>query len=222
MTVHGPNPGLFPAHRPETVVLLHGIWMKGVCLYPLAKRLRAQGYQTACFSYHSLQDRPSEILAHLHRRVKDLQAETLHFVGHSLGGLLIQRLLAQYPEKRPGSVVALGTPFTGSIVARRLYTDPLGRRLLGWNPKESLLIESAPPWQFTRKLGVIAGTRSFGMGQLVARLPQPNDGTVGVIETKLAGMTDHCLVRTNHIGLLFSPAVAQLVVNFLRYNRFTR
>ncbi|ADE14603.1 conserved hypothetical protein [Nitrosococcus halophilus Nc 4] len=218
MTVYSPP---HPAEKPETVILLHGIWMKGFCLYPLAKRLRAQGYRTICFSYRSLRSSLNETLVHLHRCIEDLEAETIHFVGHSLGGLLIQQLLERYPGQRPGGVVALGTPFAGSIVARRLYSHRLGRYLLGRSTEEGLLIESAPPWQFTQKLGVIAGIRDFGIGQLIARLPQPNDGTVGVIETKLAGMTDHCLVKTNHTGLLFSPAVAQLTGTFLRYHRFT-
>ncbi|QBQ55847.1 esterase/lipase family protein [Nitrosococcus wardiae] len=210
-----------PPKKSEAVILLHGIWMKGFCLYPLANRLRAQGYRTVCFSYRSLRDSLNETLVHLHRCIENLEAEAIHFVGHSLGGLLIQQLLERYPEQRPGGVVALGTPFAGSIVARQLYSHQPGRYLLGQIIEEGLLIESAPPWEFTQKLGIIAGVRGLGIGQLIARLPQPNDGTVGVIETKLSGMTDHCLVRTNHTGLLFSPAVAQLTGTFLRYHHFT-
>ncbi|ADJ28346.1 esterase/lipase family protein [Nitrosococcus watsonii] len=220
MTIHLPSST--PFKKKETVILLHGIWMKSLYLYPLAKYLSIQGYRTICFSYRSLQDSPSKTLHHLHNYLESLETETIHFVGHSLGGLLIQRLLKKYPKQTPGGVVALGTPFTGSIVAQRLYAHQLGRYLLGQNAEESLLIESAPSWQFTQKLGIIAGTRSFGVGQLITRLPQPNDGTVSVAETKLAGMTDHCLVRTNHTGLPLSPIVAKLTVTFLHYNRFSQ
>ncbi|KFI22659.1 esterase/lipase family protein [Nitrosococcus oceani] len=220
MTIHLPIST--SSKKKETVILLHGIWMKGLVLYPLAKYLSTQGYRTICFGYRSLQDSPSKTLYHLHHYIESLETEAIHFVGHSLGGLLIQRLLKQYPQQKPGGVVALGTPFTGSIVAQRLYAHQLGRYLLGQNAEENLLIESASSWQFAQKLGIIAGTRSFGIGRLIAPLPQPNDGTVSVAETKLAGMTDHCLVRTNHTGLPLSPMVAKLTVTFLRYNRFTQ
>lgn len=220
MTIHLPSSA--PSKKKETVILLHGIWMKGLYLYPLAKRLSTQGYRTICLSYRSLQDSPSKTLHYLQHYVESLEAETIHFVGHSLGGLLIQRLLKKYPKQKPGGVVALGTPFAGSIVAQRLYDHQLGRYLLGKNAEERLLIESAASWRLAQKLGIIAGTRSFGAGRLITHLPQPNDGTVSVAETKLAGMTDHCLVRTSHMGLPLSPIVAKLTVTFLRYNRFTR
>jgi pimeloyl-ACP methyl ester carboxylesterase len=222
MTINTPNPILPSAKKLETVILLHGIWMKGPYLYLLAKRLREQGYQAVCFSYRSLQDSPSKTIACLHQRIEDLEAEITHFVGHSLGGLLIQRLFEIYPKQRPGQIVALGSPFTGSIVAQRLYANRLGRYLLGRSTEDGLLIESLPPWQFTQNLGSIAGTWNFGIGQLITRLPHPNDGMVSVAETKLSGMTDHCLVSTNHAGLPFSSAVAQLTVNFLRYGHFIR
>lgn len=219
--VYTPSSTLPAAKKPETVVLLHGIWMKGPYLYLLAKRLRAQGYRTICFSYRSLQDSPHKTIACLHRRIEGLEAEITHFVGHSLGGLLVQRLFEIYPEQKPGRIVALGSPFTGSIVAQRLYTHRLGRCLLGRSTEDGLLIESVPPWQFTQKLGVIAGTWNCGIGQLITRLPYPNDGMVGVIETKLPGMTDHHLVKSNHTGLPLSSTVAQLIVTFLRYGHFT-
>jgi pimeloyl-ACP methyl ester carboxylesterase len=217
-----PNPTLPSAKKPEMVILLHGIWMKGPYLYPLAKYLRTQGYQALCFSYRSLQDNPRKTITRLHRRIEGLETETIHFVGHSLGGLLIQRLLEVYPVQRPGRVVALGSPFTGSIVAQQLYTHRLSRCLLGRSTEDDLLIKNVPPWRFTQELGVIAGTWNLGIGQFIARLPYPNDGMVGVIETKLAGMTDHRLVRINHTGLPLSSAVARLIVTFLRYGRFTR
>jgi pimeloyl-ACP methyl ester carboxylesterase len=222
MTIYTSNSILPSTKKPETVILLHGIWMKGPYLYLLAKRLRTQGYRAICFSYRSLQNNPSKTVAHLYHRIEDLEAEITHFVGHSLGGLLIQRLFEIYPKQRPGRVVTLGSPFTGSIVAQRLYANRLGRHLLGRSTEDGLLIESLPPWQFTQNLGSIAGTWDFGIGQLITRLPHPNDGMVSVAETKLSGMTDHCLVNTNHAGLPLSSAVAQLTVNFLRYGRFIR
>ncbi len=221
MTLSHPSP--YPSRSPSaTVILLHGLWMNGLCLYFLAKRLRAQGYRTVCFGYHSLRDSPSTIIQQLYRCTASLETETLHFVGHSLGGLLIQRLLEAYSEPRPGRVVALGTPFVGSMVAQRLYTRLRGKRLLGRCAEEGLLLKGAPPWQYTQALGVIAGSRPVGIGRLITPIPFPNDGTVSVMETKLVGMTDHCLVDSSHTGLTFSTAVIRQVDAFLKYGFFIR
>lgn len=214
----------FRLSRPAStiVILLHGLWMNGLCLYPLAKRLRAQGYRTVCFSYHSLRDSPSTIIQQLYRCTASLEAETIHLVGHSLGGLLIQRFLETYPQQRPGRVVALGTPFAGSMIAQRLYTHLRGQRLLGRCIEEGLLIEGVPPWQCAQALGVIAGTRPVGIGRLIAPLPPPSDGTISVMETQLEGMADHCLVDSSHTGLTFSTAVIQQVDAFLKYGSFIK
>ncbi|BAW80327.1 lipase [Candidatus Nitrosoglobus terrae] len=216
------NPSFFTTKTPETIILLHGLWMKGGYLYLLAKRLRVQGYRTICFNYRSLQDTPSETVTCLNQFIMGLEAEVIHFVGHSLGGLLVQHLLTLYPQQRPGRVVALGSPFNGSIVAQRLYAHPLGRYLLGKSIKEDLLIKSLPTWEFTQALGVIAGIRGLGIGRLIVHLPPPHDGIVRVTETKLSGMHDHCLVNTHHNGLPFSSTVVQRIITFLRHGYFTR
>lgn len=197
--------------------------MKGLYFYPLAKRLREKGYQAICFSYHSIRDNTDTIIQQLHRCTVNLETETLHFVGHSLGGLLIQRLFEAYPEQRPGRVVALGTPFAGSIVARRLYVHSSGRHLLGRSAEGGLLIESAPPWRHTQALGIIAGTRPGDIGRLIRLItpvPSPSDGTVSVAETKLAGMADHCSIDASHTGLPFSTLAAHQIDAFLKYGHF--
>jgi pimeloyl-ACP methyl ester carboxylesterase len=206
----------------ELIVLLHGLWMNGLCLQPLAKRLRAQGYQTFCFNYRSRQDNSTDIVSQLHYRIADLKVGTIHFVAHSLGGLLVQHLLARYPEQRPGRVVALGTPFAGSHIAQQFYLYGVGRYLLGRSIEENLLLKKTPPWQFPQELGVIAGSRNFGMGHLLAHLPSPHDGTVSVRETTLPGMTDHCVIPNSHSGLVFSPLAAHLTGTFLRYGQFKK
>jgi len=77
-----------------------------------------------------------------------------------------------------------------------------------------------PPWPGERDLGSIAGTLSLGVGWLVRGLPRPNDGTVAVAETRLDGMTDHLLVHTSHMALLFSKGAARYTTYFLRHGRF--
>ena len=70
--------------------------------------------------------------------------------------------------------------------------------------------------------GVIAGDRAFGMGRLIGPLPKPNDGTVTVAETRLPGATDHIVLPVTHLSMLWSGAVADEVIAFLRDGRFDR
>jgi hypothetical protein len=73
-----------------------------------------------------------------------------------------------------------------------------------------------------RAVAVIAGDRPWGLGQLVARLPRPNDGVVSVAETRLPGIADHLTLPVTHAGLLFSREVARQAGAFLTGGRFDR
>ncbi|CAB1276007.1 esterase/lipase family protein [Candidatus Nitrosacidococcus tergens] len=215
-----PTSSYSSTNKQETIVLLHGLWMYKLGLYPMAKRLRSYGYHVICFGYPSVRKYPKEIVETLHQKVIHLENETIHFVGHSLGGLLIQHFFETYPDQKPGRVIALGSPFASSKAAHRVYTLPLGRHILGKCAGEKLLLEPRAPWHFKQELGVISGTRSADLGKIIAQLSLPNDGTVTVEETKQEGMTEHCLLEINHNGLLFSPLVVPFIDRFLQTGRF--
>lgn len=203
----------------DTVVLIHGLWMKGGAMSLLHWRLARCGYTVVNFSYPTVHRSLAQHAQCLQQFVAQLPADTVHFVAHSLGGLLVRQLLHDFPEQRPGRVVTLGTPHQGSAVARHLAHFKLGRSLLGRSFADGLE-GGVPPWTGTRALGVIAGTHAVGLGRLFMRLPRPNDGTVSVAETRLVGMTDHKVMPVSHMGLLVSGVVAQAVCRFLRYGRF--
>jgi hypothetical protein len=117
-------------------------------------------------------------------------------------------------------VVFLGTPVRGSICARTLAGAAVGRRMLGVMGN-SVLLEGLPSrWPFRAQLGIIAGTRSIGLGRLLTRLQGPNDGTVCVDETVLEGATDRCLLPVSHTGMWLSRAVADQVAAFFERGRF--
>jgi len=143
-----------------------------------------------------------------------------HFVGHSLGGLVIREFLRtriDYPLCR---VVALGTPFNGSRVARRLGQFDTTRWIIGKNTNSALTVGVAD-WPKRHALGVIAGTRPLGMGRVVSTFGEPNDGTVAVSETKIKGMQAHCCFPTTHTGIVFSRPVADRVCVFLMTGDFS-
>ena len=204
--------------QSETIVLVHGLWMKGPEMFLLRRRLRLAGYQVYQFSYRSVVRDLGENAARLNVFLSQVPGKTVHFVAHSLGGLVVRRLFHDIPQQRPGRIVTLGTPHSGSYVANRLSRSGLFRRLLGCSLMP--LTGELPVWTGVRELGSIAGTLSVGIGWLMRDLAKPNDGTVAVEETRVENMTDHLLAHTSHMALLFSRMVSEQTVHFLQHGRF--
>ena len=203
------------------MVLLHGIWMKTPTMALLAHRLRGCGFTVVHFSYLSLARTVSENAARLGALLASLNAPVIHLVGHSLGGLVILRLLQDNPDLPPGRVVLFGTPYAGSHAARGLAGHAATRWLLG-KSYEGGLRGNGPSWSGGRELGVIAGSRSLGMGWLVPGLAKPNDGTVAVLETRIPGASAELTLPVSHTGMLFSAEVAEAVCQFLHTGQFSR
>jgi len=199
--------------KSETVVLVHGLWMKGPEMFLLRRRLRRAGYRVYQFSYRSVVRELGENATRLWSFLQNVPGDRVHFVAHSLGGLVVRRLVHDYPELRPGRIVTLGTPHNGSYVAERMRHSGLLRRLLGGSLPA--LTGALYPWEKRRELGSIAGTLGVGVGMLLRDLPRPNDGTVAAATTRLEGMADHIALKVSHMGLLFSREVATQVIVFL-------
>lgn len=201
-------------------MLVHGVWMPGAEMGFARHRLAARGYEPHQFHFRSVGRSTEESVVALMEFQARIEAPTLHFVGHSMGGLLILKMFARFALARPGRIVALGSPLRGSWVAERLSRHVPGRLLLG-RAAEPLTagFEQLPP---DREVGVVAGDWPVGIGRMWPDMPQPSDGTVSVAETRLPGLADHISLRVNHMGLLFSTEVMDQTSAFLRDGRFTR
>jgi pimeloyl-ACP methyl ester carboxylesterase len=195
--------------------------MTAVAMAPLRHRLAVAGFEARPFSYGSLSQSPREAAARLRATLERIGAPRVHLVGHSLGGIVLLHLFDRGPEPPQGRVVFLGVPAKGSAAARVLAAGRTTRPLLGRGAAEGLLGD-APAWRGRRELGVVAGDRSFGAGRLLARLPQPNDGTVAVEETEVEGATARLTLPVTHTGLLVSRDVAGATAEFLRTGAFGR
>lgn len=152
-----------------------------------------------------------------------LKADRLHFVGHSLGGLVIYRMFEQWRDLPPGRVVFLGTPAVASRAALGVR-QRLGRvsAVMGRCVAEELFADRSRRWQWAdRPLGIIAGTHRLGMGGLFAKLEGENDGTVAVCETRIPGASDFISLPVSHMGLLMSARVARETGTFLQAGHFT-
>lgn len=203
------------------MVLLHGIWMNKLAMALLARRLRGCGFRVVYFSYPSLSRTASDNAVQLGALLASLNTPVIHLVGHSLGGLVILRLLQDKLDLPPGRVALLGTPYAGSHVARGLADHAATRWLLG-KSYDGGLQGNGPSWRGGRELGVIAGSRSLGMGWLAPGLAKPNDGMVAVAETRVPGINAELTLPVSHTGMLFSTEVAGAVCRFLHTGRFSR
>jgi pimeloyl-ACP methyl ester carboxylesterase len=208
------------ASPPEAVVLVHGLWVPGITMGLLRRRLARSGYRTYSYSYPSVRLSLTENAERLLKFCRDIRAPRLHFVGHSLGGLIALRTLEQMTGCSGGRVVLLGTPFAECHAARRLARLPGGRAALGRSIPE-WLEASRPQLTGDYDIGVIAGTMRLGLGCIFAPdLPSPSDGVVTVAETHVPGMRDHIVLHVSHSGMLVSGAVSRHVCAFLRNGAF--
>lgn len=204
----------------EAVVLVHGIWMRGGSLFAIARRLRSGGFTCYPFTYASVRCTAAQNAERLHGFASGIDADIVHFVGHSLGGIVLMHLFNRYPQHRPGRVVLMGSPVNGSAVARRSAANPLSRLMLGNSLRRGLL-GGTPAWRGARDIGVIAGSRPLGLGTLIGGLRGANDGTVAVDETRIPGAS-HITLPVTHTGMAFSRVVADQVFAFLRNGEFDR
>jgi triacylglycerol lipase len=191
----------------ELVVLVHGMARTPASMYLLERRLESEGYRVLNWGYSST-DSIGALAADLARGVADHagNAPRIHFVGHSLGSILVRWTLENAPPPASGRVVMLAPPNQGSAAADR-YGDWIGWIL-----------------QPVRELGT-------GDGSVPRRLVTPPgaevgivaaewDGTVQLAETRLEGAREHVVVPAQHTFIMNNPDVQALVLRFLRAGSF--
>ncbi len=210
----------------ECVVLLHGLNRSWRAMRPMAKAMREVGFSTVNVDYPSQSGTIEEIapvaVGEGLSQCRRAGANRIHFVTHSLGGILLR-----YENKRSriydlGRVVMLGPPNQGSELIDKTRDWP-GFEMLSGDAGAQLGtdIESMPsqlgPVKF--ELGVIAGTGTINVFAS-ALLPNPDDGKVSVASTQIEGMDDFLIVGNSHRYITRSEVVIRNTESFLRHGHF--
>jgi pimeloyl-ACP methyl ester carboxylesterase len=206
----------------DSIIIVHGLWMTGLELGVLQHRLHADhGFEPSIFSYPSISGSMHDHVTSLRAYVQAQHAERLHFVGHSLGGIVVLKLLEAYDDIPPGRVVCLASPMQGSCAVDGFARWPFARAALGAAICEEVLSSKKRHWDGRRDVGIIAGSLSIGIGRLFADFNEPSDGTLLVSETKLDGAKDHIVMPVSHTGVVFSLEVTAQIAKFLHDGVFS-
>lgn len=215
------------ATASECVVLLHGLARTSTSMNKMERELAAAGFATANIDYPSREytvEELAEIAVPQGIAACRAQAgvETIHFVTHSLGGILVRQYLGTHGLEELGRVVMLGPPNQGSAAVDELrdvpgfdwLNGPAGRQL--GKGEESVPLQLGPA---DFELGVIAGNRSIDP-ITSAVLDNPDDGRVSVEDTKLEGMADFIVVEHSHAFMMRMRRTIELTKAFLATGRF--
>jgi pimeloyl-ACP methyl ester carboxylesterase len=201
--------------------------MHGVSLYFIKRQLEKQyGFNVLLFNYPSVRGTLDENADRLAEFIDEQGLDATHLIGHSLGGVIVLRMLANHPDTVPGRVVCMGSPLSGSRAADFISTQDWAEPFIGHSLQTGVIDVAANEWAShvceQRDVGSIAGTLPYGVGRLMTSFEEENDGTVAVSETRLDGAKDHLRMDVTHNTMLVSSDVVDQVAAFLNRGEFLR
>jgi pimeloyl-ACP methyl ester carboxylesterase len=213
------------ASQSDSVILLHGLARSDKSMNKLQQALLQKGYRVHNVSYASTRNNIEQLAEEAIGPALKLcpKESKLHFVTHSLGGILVRQYLLRHEIDNLGRVVMLGPPNHGSEVVDKLRDFPGFRFIHGEAGLELGTGESSVPNQLGAAnfdLGVIAGTRSVNL-ILSLMISGPDDGKVSVENTRLEGMHDHLQMKVTHPFMMRNAKVIEQVIHYLETGRFS-
>ena len=218
-------------NNKETVVLLHGILRSSLDMALLASRLEKEGYNVINLAYPSREKSIEELRDYVHDQLSARDdfnnASQVHFVTHSMGGLIARHLLHTHRPANLGRVVMLSPPNQGSEFADYMLSYPtlksVYEKLFGPAGKQlTANFNHGIPDSVDYPVGIIAGTKSINpiAGYVLGECD--HDGIVPVERMKIDGMTDMIEIPATHTFMTFNSSVAEQAAHFLKNGKFNR
>ncbi len=212
----------------EAVILLHGLCRTRRSMARMAKALEAAGYTAHNVSYPSrtarVEDLADTVISGALTHPDIAKASKVHFVTHSLGGILVRQYLQSNTIPNLGRVVMLGPPNQGSEVVDRIGDFSWFKAMHGPTGNQLSTAPDSTPNQLgpvSFELGIIAGDRSINWINSFVMIDGPDDGKVSVQRTRAVGATDHVVVHVSHPFLMRNKRVIRETLHFLRAGRFS-
>ncbi len=220
MPWHKPRVREAPDENADAVILLHGLWRSLWAMEPMAKYLNEQGFHTINVPYPSFSKPMEEITRIVCEAVAEHGGKrTIHFVTHSLGGIVTRKLLHQLPAGQTGRVVMLAPPNQGSEIIDWLARCKPAQ--LGLGPAGLQLgcgKINAPALPEQTEAAVIMGKRS-SIPFFRWLLDKDNDGIVSVERGKIEGMNEFHILDADHTFIATDPRVMKMTCDFLKHGR---
>jgi pimeloyl-ACP methyl ester carboxylesterase len=210
--------------RKEGVILLHGILRTKRSMQGIAAYLYKNHYEVLNINYPSCKLDIMGLANLIEPQVKDFctKVTKVHFVGYSMGGLIIRTYLNSHRPINLGRIVMLGTPNQGSEIADFLQRFWIYKTLYGPSGQQLITDQTAFKNIFGSvdyDLGIIAGKSRFNfIGSKI--IGNDSDGRVSIASTKIQGMKDHIVINAGHTMLAANRKVWQLTISFLNKGAF--
>ncbi len=217
----------FSTTSGEYVVIMHGLARSPRSMKKAERFLRRQGYRVLNFGYPS-RKYPIEVLSEQYLK-PFIEANCpedgrpVHFLTHSMGGIVVRHYLKHISPDRASRVVMLAPPNQGSEVVDRQRHWKIFQWILGPAGQQLGTDDASLPAQMGAvdfELGVIAGDRSIELLHSWLILPGADDGKVSVERAKIPGMTDFLLMHHTHTFIMQSDTVLKQVDHFFRTGKF--
>lgn len=207
--------------KKGVVVITHGLFMKPIVMRPLASMLLQHGWNPVVVGYPS-----RSIDQEAFRNAIDMVANSnkgvpIHFLGHSLGGLVLKDYCENRDLPKGTRLVSLGTPHQGANIVNRLDAYRIGF-IVGNAREHGLLPDKPRVWSSEVEVGTLAGNVDTGLLRMLGgQMPtQRSDGIVLVDEAKIEGSKDHIEVNSSHTTMIYSRRVSHYVNHFFDTGRF--
>lgn len=211
-----------PPPPAEVVFLLHGLGKSRLDMVPMSRAFRREGYEVVNWGYPSTKYPIEKLAEMLAEQVAKHPNQRVHFVTHSMGGIIVRQFLSKHKVAHQGRLVMVAPPNQGAWIADQLHNwfifkalfGPAGGQL-GAETATICAKAGTPNCEF----GIIAGGRGCTPGMMWF-IPGDNDGTISVECTRLEGAADFLLLPYPHVTIHMMPRTVRNAVNFIRTGKF--